>query len=72
MVDTVPPTEFVTKAVCRHRGRAGTADTPLGTTPTSAPANPNINTPRTHPNRRIAAPASLFIQLPLPVTGDTA
>jgi hypothetical protein len=39
-----------------HRDRAGTADTALGTTPTSAPANPSTNTPRTNRNRGIPAP----------------
>jgi hypothetical protein len=52
IVDTVPLPMLVTNAVGRHGARAGTADTPLGT---SAPANPNTTTPRTHRNRRIPA-----------------
>jgi hypothetical protein len=56
MVETVPLPALVTKAVARHRARAATADTPPGTTPTSAPANPSINTPKGHRDRGIAAP----------------
>src|SRR5215207_4680936 len=36
-------------------GRAATAGTPSGITPTSAPANPRTTTPRTHRNRRMPA-----------------
>jgi hypothetical protein len=61
IADTVLLPALATKAVGRHRARPGTADTLPGTTPTSAPANPNTNTTRTHRDRRIAA---------LPVTGD--
>ncbi len=61
IVDTVPLPSLVTKAVGRHRDRAGTADTPSGTTPTSAPANPNTTTRRTDRNRRIAAPACYLL-----------
>jgi hypothetical protein len=64
IVDTVPLPALVTKAVARHRARAGTADTPLGTTPTSAPANPSTKAPRSHRKRRIGYAR--------PVTGDTA
>src|SRR5262245_6153873 len=45
MVDTVPLRTFVTKTVGRHRARAGAADTPSGTTPTSATTNPSTTTP---------------------------
>ena len=74
IVDTVPLPALVTKAVDRHSLRARTADTPSGTTPTSAAANPSTKTPRAHRNRRITAPASLSspIMLSVPVTGDTA
>jgi hypothetical protein len=57
IVDTVPLSALVTNAVARHRERA-TADTPPGDTPTSAPANPNTTTPRTHRNHRTAATPS--------------
>jgi hypothetical protein len=57
IVDTVPPPWLATKAVDRHRDRAEFADTSPGTI--SAPANPSTATPRSHRNRRIAAPASL-------------
>src|SRR5215207_8995749 len=56
IVDTVPLPWLVTNAVARHRPRPATAATSSGTTLTSAPDNPNINTPRTRRNRRIAAP----------------
>src|SRR5262245_3321022 len=59
IVETVLLAALVTKAVARHRPRASTADTPSGTTPTSAPANPNSRARRTHRNRRITAPGSL-------------
>src|SRR5262249_6860658 len=62
IVDTVPLVLLVTNAVGRHRARAGTANAPSGTKPTSAPANPSTNTTRAHGKRRIARP----------VTGDTA
>src|SRR5262245_14164202 len=49
IVDTVPLPTLATNAVSRHRLRAGAHDTPVaGTTPTTAPANPNTTTPRTH------------------------
>jgi hypothetical protein len=57
IVDTEPLPTLVTKAVGRHRARPATADAPLGTIPTSAPANPSTTTTRTHRQ---------------PVTGDTA
>src|SRR5262245_2698958 len=47
IVDTVPLPLLVTTTVGRHRARTGAADTPSGTTPTSAPANPSTTTPRT-------------------------
>src|SRR5262245_17542917 len=47
IVDTEPLPALLTNTVGRHCARAGTA-APLGTTPTSAPANPNTTTPRTH------------------------
>jgi hypothetical protein len=55
---------LVTKAVGRHRDRAGTADTPPGTN--RAPANPSATTTRAPRNR------NAFAALSLPVTGDTA
>ena len=58
IVDTESLPVLVTKAVARHRERAGTADTPSGTTPTSAPANPNTKTLRTHRNRASLLPRS--------------
>ena len=63
IAETEPLPLFATKAVARQRERAGTADTPSGMTPTSAPANPSTTTTGAHRDRRIAA---------LPVTGDTA
>src|SRR5262245_62295122 len=54
MVDTVPLPVLATRAVARHCARAGTANTPLETTTTSAPANPSNTTTRAHRNRRIA------------------
>jgi hypothetical protein len=48
ITDTVPLFQFGTKAVARHGPGAGTADAATGTTPTSAPNNPNTTTPRTH------------------------
>jgi hypothetical protein len=66
IVDTEPLRAFVTRAVGRHRERAATADTPSGTTPTSAPVNPNTTTPRNHRN------CNALRALPVPVTGDTA
>src|SRR5262249_59744494 len=60
IVDTEPLRPLATKAVVRHRGRVATADTPSGTTPTSAPANLSTTSPRTHRNRRIAPPALPF------------
>jgi hypothetical protein len=57
IVETVLLRLLVTKALARHSLGAATADTPSGTTPTIAPANPNTTSPRTHRNRRIAAPA---------------
>jgi hypothetical protein len=65
IVDTVPASAFVTKAVARHCARPAAADTPSGTTLTSAHANPSTTTPRTHRNRRIAAPD--FAVPPAPV-----
>src|SRR5262245_54758893 len=59
MVETEPLRPLVTRAIVRHRARAGTADTRPGTTPCSAPANPSTTTPRTHRNRRIAAPLAV-------------
>jgi hypothetical protein len=59
MVETVLLPVLVTKAVARQRERAGTADTPRGTTPTSAPDNPSTKIPRTDRNRGIAAPGLL-------------
>src|SRR5262249_62332291 len=64
IVDTVPLGGLVTKTVARHRDRAGTADTPSRTTPTSAPANPSTTTPQTHRPRRI--------RYARPLTGHTA
>jgi len=58
-VESVPLPIFATKAVVRHGARAGTADTPSGATPTSAPANPSATTTGTKRNCRIDAPASL-------------
>src|SRR5262249_21216660 len=54
IADTVSLSLLATKAVVAHRPRAGIADTPSGTTPTSAPANPSTTTPRAHGKRRIA------------------
>ena len=74
IVDTVPLPLLATKAVARHRARAATADTPSGTTPTSAPANPSTNT---HEPTGTAASLPLprcphQLMLSVPVTGDTA
>jgi hypothetical protein len=66
IVETEPLTALATKAVARHSLRAVTADTPSGTTPTSAPANPSTTTPRTHRN------GDALPGLSVPVTGDTA
>jgi hypothetical protein len=66
IVDTVPLPELATKTVARHSLCVATADTPSGTTPTSAPVNPSTNTTGTHRKRNVL-PA-----LSVPVTGDTA
>src|SRR5215471_19885225 len=69
MVDTDPLPALETNAVARQRDRPATADTP-GATPTSAPANPNTTTTRTHRNRRIPrAPASLSSPAPVGLNG---
>src|SRR5215471_6189633 len=69
MVDTDPLPALETNAVARQRDRPATADTP-GATPTSAPANPNTTTTRTHRNRRIpCAPASLSSPAPVGLNG---
>jgi hypothetical protein len=51
IVDTVPLMPFVTTTIGRHGARPADADTPSGTTPTSAPANPSAITPRTQRTR---------------------
>jgi hypothetical protein len=48
IADTVPLSRLATKAVGRYCARPAAADTPSGTTPTSAPANPSTTTPRNH------------------------
>src|SRR5262249_56409630 len=48
ILDTVPLMPLVTKAVARHRPSGAAADTPSGSTPASAPANPTTPTPRPH------------------------
>src|SRR5262249_9522861 len=55
IADTVPPPLLATKAVGRHRDRAGTA-APLGLTPITAPPIPSTTTTRTDGDRRISAP----------------
>src|SRR5262249_61092015 len=60
IVDTVSLPLLATNAVARHRRRVASVDAPVGTPPTSAPANPNTTTPRTHRTRRITAPYSPF------------
>ena len=74
IVDTVPLPPLVTKAVARHRARAATADTPPGTTPTSAPANPSTKTPEptgTLPHRQLRPSlrfAAFSVGIPVPGT----
>ena len=48
IVDTVALMALVTKTVARHPLRAGTADTPSGSTPTSVPVNPSTTSLRAH------------------------
>jgi hypothetical protein len=64
IIDTVPLPVLATRAVARHRARAAVADTPSGTTPTIAPANPSATT--TH------EPLALSHRYVRPVTGDRA
>src|SRR5262249_25609494 len=45
IVDTVSLPLLATNAVARHRRRVASVDAPVGTPPTSAPANPNTTTP---------------------------
>jgi hypothetical protein len=56
IVDTEALPALVTKPAGRHGARAATADTRARRTPTSTLASPTTTTPRTHRNRRIAAP----------------